>query len=214
MAKVFKAPNRNLDNPPPIKLFLAGSIEMGVAVNWQTEVAKELSEYNVEIYDPRREEWDSSWKQDPTKGTQFEEQVSWELEHIENADIVLFYFDPNTKSPITLMELGVCLGLGKPVFIMCPQEYFRYGNVVVTAKHFDNDVHINEEDWYADIKTHLEMEDSVIEMQKDIAESVETVVEEEVKEAKEATEMYAYYEIISEARKPEVNDYIREKYEK
>lgn len=59
---------------------------------------------------------------------------SWELEHIHKADLVVFYFDPNTQSPITLMELGYVIGSGKQALVCCPDGYFRKGNVVITSE--------------------------------------------------------------------------------
>lgn len=100
-------------------VFTAGSIEMGVAEKWQDKLASQFED-DLIFFNPRRDSWDSSWIQDPTPGTQFSIQVEWELEHIEKADIVVFYFDPKTQSPITLLELGSCLGADKDVIVCCP----------------------------------------------------------------------------------------------
>jgi nucleoside 2-deoxyribosyltransferase len=126
----FKAPERLYDVK---SIFLAGSIEMGKATPWQDKLVLDLSALNVVIYNPRRTDWDSSWTQDPTPGTKFNEQVTWELYHIQKSDIVVFYFDPETQSPITLMELGYCIGSYKDVVVCCPDGYFRKGNVVITC---------------------------------------------------------------------------------
>jgi nucleoside 2-deoxyribosyltransferase len=121
-----------------IKIFTAGSIEMGKAEPWQDRLAKDFAELNaIVLFNPRRDDWDSSWKQDPTPGTQFHEQVSWELSHIDQADLVVFYFDPNTQSPITLLELGYCLGINKNMVVCCPDGYFRKGNVVISCAKRD-----------------------------------------------------------------------------
>lgn len=116
-----------------IKIFTAGSIEMGKAEHWQDRLARSLAKFDVVIFNPRREDWDSSWNQDPTPGTKFYEQVNWELSHIDDADIVVFYFDPNTQSPITLLELGYCIGINKNMVVCCPDGFFRKGNVVITC---------------------------------------------------------------------------------
>jgi nucleoside 2-deoxyribosyltransferase len=114
------------------KIFLAGSIEMGKADLWQNKVAEALSDIpKLMLLDPRRDDWDSTWIQDPTPGTQFHEQVTWELDNIQKSDIVIFYFDPDTQSPITLLELGYCLGSSKNIVVCCPDGYFRKGNVVI-----------------------------------------------------------------------------------
>lgn len=122
------------------KIFFAGSIEMGKAEPWQDKLANELTDSSVVVFNPRRADWDSSWKQDPTPGTKFHEQVTWELKHIDEADIVVFYFDPATQSPITLMELGLSLVSKKDILVCCPDGYFRKGNVVITAKRHGKEV--------------------------------------------------------------------------
>lgn len=135
-----------------VSLFLAGSIEMGAAELWQDKLVRDLTHIQgLTIYNPRRDDWDSSWVQDPTPGTQFHEQVSWELAHMAASDIVGFYFDPNTKSPITMMELGLAVGWRKPAAIFCTEDFFRYGNIVITAAL--NTIPVFHD--YDDFKNHL-----------------------------------------------------------
>lgn len=142
-----KAPEyKEVDSNLP-SIFTAGSIEMGKAMPWQDEIAKSLEDQDVVIYNPRRSDWNSDWKQDPTPGTQFYEQVTWELDHIGKADLIIFYFDPKTQSPITLLELGYVLGDGATnLIVCCPDGYFRKGNVVITCAREGVDVlnNINE----------------------------------------------------------------------
>ncbi len=112
-------------------VFLAGSIEMDTAENWQMKIANKLKQIDrLTILNPRREKWDSSWTQS-IDNPQFNEQVTWELNGIEDADTVIFYFDPNTKSPITLMELGIVSSYSedKNVIVCCPEGFYRKGNV-------------------------------------------------------------------------------------
>lgn len=111
-------------------IFLGGSIEMNRAERWQDRIASDLAAEDVVLLNPRRDDWDSSWKQDPTTGTQFYEQVTWELDAQDHADLLVYYFDPATVSPITLLELGA-YGYAEPeaVVVCCPPAYFRYGNV-------------------------------------------------------------------------------------
>lgn len=129
-----KAPERIGFETSITKVFLAGSIEMGKAEKWRDRLAERVADLDVVLFNPRRDDWDSSWKQDPTPGTQFHEQVSWELEHIHKSDLVVFYFDPNTQSPITLLELGYVIGSGKQAIVCCPDGYFRKGNVVISSE--------------------------------------------------------------------------------
>lgn len=126
--------------PREATLFLAGSIEQDTAERWQDAVVEELfeaaPEANVLILNPRRANWDPSWEQ--TKNNpQFRAQVEWELFGLETATRVLFYFDPNTKSPITLAELGI-IAAQKPeaAWVVCPEGFWRKGNVDVMCEVF------------------------------------------------------------------------------
>lgn len=125
-----KAPNNYQDEPRPW-IFLAGSIEMGAAENWQEIVANKLM--SVTILNPRRDDWDSRWVTS-INNTQFREQVEWEIMAQEQADIILFHFDPNTKSPITLLELGL---FRKKAVVHCPDGYWKKGNIEVVCHHYN-----------------------------------------------------------------------------
>lgn len=131
---LFRAPADLPTVKPRFTVFLAGSIEQGKAEPWQTRVAERLVNEDVCVFDPRRDDWDESWVQDPTLGTQFERQVSWEQDAIELADLVLFRFWGGGPAIVSMLELGQVLGSGKPVVICCDPEYMRRGNIVVTAK--------------------------------------------------------------------------------
>lgn len=119
-------------------IFLAGSIEMGKAEPWQAKLVTKLNALDgleLDAYDPRRDDWDSSWEQ-TIENKQFNEQVSWELEHIEMADLVVVYFDPKTQSPITLAELGLCCGKGSHTVVCCPPGFWRKGNVDILCERY------------------------------------------------------------------------------
>lgn len=117
-------------------VFIAGSIEMGKAENWQVKIEKELSMFdNVCLLNPRRDDWDSTWKQEITN-PQFNQQVNWELNALEKADLIVFYFSPETKSPITLLELGLFARSGKLV-ICCPNGFWRKGNIDIVCEKYN-----------------------------------------------------------------------------
>ena len=114
-----------------IYVFLGGSIEMGTAELWQNKVVEAFKDVpNVVFLNPRRDDWDSSWVQDPTPGTKFYEQVDWEMSSQEFADIHIYYFADGTKSPITLLELGA-YGCGSHTIVRCTPNFWRYGNVAM-----------------------------------------------------------------------------------
>lgn len=138
MALEVKAPNNlirgDLYHFAPT-VFLAGSIEMGKAVDWQERVALFFEKARVILFNPRRDNWDSSWEQD-ISNPNFAKQVNWELDMIELADMVLVYFDPTTKSPISLLELGM-LATSKKAIVVCPQGFWRKGNVDIVCQRED-----------------------------------------------------------------------------
>jgi len=119
---------------PLIKVFLAGSIEMGKAEDWQTRLTAMLEGLDLCILNPRRDDWDTSWEQKITN-PQFNEQVTWELQALEDADVIVMYFDPNTKSPISLLELG--LFKHKPMVVLCPEGFWRKGNVDIVCERYN-----------------------------------------------------------------------------
>jgi hypothetical protein len=114
-------------------LFLAGSIEMGTAEDWQTKVELELKDFDITIFNPRRDDWDSSWSQE---SDQFNKQVNWEMNALEKSDVILMNFCKDTKSPISLLELGLYANK-KNMIVVCPKEFWRSGNVEVVCARFN-----------------------------------------------------------------------------
>ena len=133
--KVIKAPNSfySIDLHGK-RIFLGGSIEMGTAENWQDRLTNELKHFDEVILNPRRDDWDSSWEQS-ISNDKFREQVLWELKAQEYADLRVYYFDPATKSPITLLEIG--LFKDKKNIVCCPDGYWRKGNVEIVCLKYN-----------------------------------------------------------------------------
>lgn len=114
-------------------IFLAGSIEQGKAENWQERLVRELeNEKFLVIYNPRRENWDPTLEQTMENET-FNEQVTWELNKLEKSNVIPMYFQPGTKSPITLLELGLFAYSGK-LIVCCPEGFWRKGNVDIVCR--------------------------------------------------------------------------------
>lgn len=129
-----QAPNEVVLDTEYVNVFLAGSIELGQAEHWQKKVIDALSDKPIRFLNPRRDDWDSSWSQD-INNDEFVEQVVWELTSLEMAQIVIMYFDPNTKSPISLLELGLHAKEQKLV-VLCPEGFWRKGNVDVVCEYY------------------------------------------------------------------------------
>ena len=129
-----QAPNEVVLDTEYTNVFLAGSIEMGVAEHWQKRVIDALSDKPIRFLNPRRDDWDSSWSQD-IHNDEFVEQVVWELTSLEQSHLVIMYFDPNTKSPISLLELGLHAKEQK-LIVLCPEGFWRKGNVDVVCEYY------------------------------------------------------------------------------
>lgn len=115
------------------RIFLAGTIDMGNSSDWQNTLISRLSDdryqnLNITIYNPRR---DKEFNVDDQ-----EEQIRWELNHLDKADVILVNILPDSKSPITLMEIGLYANSGKLV-VVCPKEFYRYDNVRIVCEKYN-----------------------------------------------------------------------------
>lgn len=133
---IYKPPTniarRNMNRK---SVFLAGSIEMGNAEDWQSTLSTKLNKAGFDVLNPRREQWDSSWEQS-FENPQFYQQVTWELNALENSDLIIMYFAPETKSPISLLEMGIYVRSGK-LRVICPEGFWRKGNVDIVCQYYN-----------------------------------------------------------------------------
>jgi hypothetical protein len=129
---VYKPPFRPTVDKPSVILY--GSIEHNVPLDWQTSLASSLSDLPVAILNPCRDDWDSTWVED-ISFPKFKEQVEWEMDHAKVADVIVFYFAPNTLTPIALLELGMYAGSGKAV-VCCPPGFYKRGNVQIVCLRY------------------------------------------------------------------------------
>lgn len=130
---VYKPPSLWTAEPGAPVVFLAGSIEMGRAVDWQSALTVRLPE-PVIVLNPRRDAWDASWRQSIDE-PQFREQVEWELDGMDRAGVIAMWFAPETRAPVTLLEFGLHARGGKLV-VGCPNGFWRKGNVEVVCARF------------------------------------------------------------------------------
>ena len=121
----------NIDKKSYTSVFLAGTIDMGSGVDWQKDVAElfDKAPGNWVLFNPRQEFWD------PSRENEMDYQVNWELSHLEDADFILMNFLPGSKSPITLLELGLFAKSGK-LYVVCTDGFYRYDNVRITCAKY------------------------------------------------------------------------------
>ena len=108
---------------------------MGNSEDWQKVAAEKLNNAGYDVFNPRRESWDSSWEQS-IHNLDFKEQVVWELDALDQATAVLMYLMPGTQSPISLLELGLHAAHEKMI-VVCPDGFWRKGNVEVVCERFN-----------------------------------------------------------------------------
>lgn len=127
-------------------IFLAGTIDDNNSVDWQRSVINELKLHKdfYYIFNPRRKDWDSSWLPE-FSNPNFYQQVNWELNALDNADIIIMYFLPDSKSPISLLELGLYATSGK-LRVVCPDGFYRKGNVEIVCNKYNIPMYYNIDD--------------------------------------------------------------------
>jgi hypothetical protein len=118
-------------------VFLSGSID-APPTTWRSVITNQLSSYPVTILNPHREDWDSSWIDDVSFAP-FVQQTNWELEGMENADVIAVFLGREAKAPISLMEMGLWARSGK-VIVCCPRGFWKRGNVMLVCKKYKIDV--------------------------------------------------------------------------
>ena len=113
------------------KIFLAGTIDMGNSRDWQTELHDRFSKMNGRyiLFNPRQEHWDAS------RPGEMDYQVRWELDHLEEADIIIMYILGTSKSPISLLEMGLH-AKGDKMYVICEEDFYRYDNVRITCEYY------------------------------------------------------------------------------
>lgn len=144
---------QSLDDLAYPSVFLAGTIEDGRSIDWQRMLIDELAQLKVSVLNPRRTEWDLSWRQSIDQ-PEFKQQVEWELAALERADWIFFYLVAGSYSPISLLELGLHAASGKAI-IVCPEGFWKKGNVDIVAQRFGLPVFNDLADGIRDLKNKI-----------------------------------------------------------
>ena len=117
--------------PDSKTVFLAGTIDNGDSFNWQEGIINRCQDLDIVFYNPRRKKWPSV-----TVTSQIEYQIKWEQEHLYNADLIIMCLLDNSRSPISLLELGLYAQSGK-IIVFCNPEFYRYDNVRLTCEKYN-----------------------------------------------------------------------------
>ena len=114
-----------------VTIFLAGTIDMGNSENWQVALVETFSssEGRYILYNPRRDTFTNTPEE-------MEYQVNWELDHLEKSQIIIMNILGSSKSPVTLLEMGLFMKSGK-LLVACEPDYYRHANVLLTCARYN-----------------------------------------------------------------------------
>ncbi|KAL7941184.1 hypothetical protein V8C42DRAFT_335576 [Trichoderma barbatum] len=115
-------------------IFLAGTTSPTDEGEWRETLLAGLCSFPITIYNPHRHDWDSTWREDASD-SRWAEQVGWELEMQEKADIIVVFFHGVSLAPISMLELGLCVRFGKAVVCALP-DYPKRGNVEAVCRRY------------------------------------------------------------------------------
>lgn len=113
----------NSDMPHMPSVFLAGPTPRNdKRQTWRPEAIKLFEEYKFKgnLLVPERADWSIQFD--------YMNQVEWELEGMERADLVLFWVPSNADEMLALTtrtEFGYCVGSGKPMAYGRPDGAFK-----------------------------------------------------------------------------------------
>jgi len=112
-------------------IFLAGTIDNGESDNWQKKLIDKFKNINIKIYNPRREHWNKNASKE-----EVEYQIKWEQEYLDNANLIVMVLSDNSKSPISLLELGL-YATSKKILVFCTDKFYRFDNVRLTCEKYN-----------------------------------------------------------------------------
>lgn len=114
-----------------VTIFLAGTIDMGNSENWQAALVETFSssEGRYILYNPRRDTFTNTPEE-------MDYQVNWELDHLEKSQIIIMNILGSSKSPVTLLEMGLFMKSGK-LLVACEPDYYRHANVLLTCARYN-----------------------------------------------------------------------------
>lgn len=115
---------------PPPSVFMAGGITG--CPDWQQGLRGLLKKANVILINPRRANFPIG---DPSAA---EAQITWEFDHLRQADAISFWFPKETLCPIVLYELGKHSAPGalyaKALFVGVEPGYQREQDVRIQTR--------------------------------------------------------------------------------
>ncbi|PNY26091.1 Uncharacterized protein TCAP_03973 [Tolypocladium capitatum] len=137
-------------------IFLGGTTSATPSGDWRQRLAASLAAHPVALLNPRRADWDATWRED-LSDPRWAEQVAWELDMQERADVLVFLLHAVSDAPVSLLELGLCVNdPGKRVVVCALDGYPRRGNVEAVCRRYGRELVRTEEELRDSLKAALE----------------------------------------------------------
>lgn len=128
---IIVAPSDKKVNQNIIKIFLGGTIDSGKSEDWQKKIcAKYYDDKRIIIFNPRRDEWPEEHSDEVIR------QIKWEHKRMDESDYIIMNILPDSKSPISLMEIGMYNESNK-LLVFCTDNFYRYDNVKIVCEKYN-----------------------------------------------------------------------------
>jgi len=112
-------------------IFLAGSMDHRQEHSWRDEIIGEFGSHH--IFDPTHAQHDD------LSNAELKHHIMWELEAMQQSDFILLNFLKDSKSPISLVELGLYAQSGK-LIVVCPQEFYKHNYVHILCEKYSTPI--------------------------------------------------------------------------
>ncbi len=129
---IITSPSEKKISNNKLKIFLGGTIDSGKSEDWQKKICKKYAnDKQIIVFNPRRPEWPSD-----SDHNEVIRQIKWEHKRMDESDYIVMNILPDSKSPISLMEIGMYCHSNK-LLVFCTDKFYRYDNVKVVCEKYD-----------------------------------------------------------------------------
>lgn len=128
---IITSPSEKKISNNKLKIFLGGTIDSGKSEDWQKKICKKYAnDKQIIVFNPRRAEWPSD-----SDHNEVIRQIKWEHKRMDESDYIVMNILPDSKSPISLMEIGMYCHSNK-LLVFCTDKFYRYDNVKVVCEKY------------------------------------------------------------------------------
>ena len=135
MAVVLRPPKPISAVKDAFSVFFSSTAEINSFLPWQNLILKELIDEEIVCFNPFRNAWDLAWEEVDDYEDKYKNQVLWELQALDQANLIVMYFCSNVKAPVSLLEFGLQAKSGK-LLICCAKDFWRKKFIDVVCKQY------------------------------------------------------------------------------